>query len=441
MKRLGTVVAVLLVVALLTSMVVIQACGSSEEGSTSSTAAAATSSSTTASAPDTTASTAAGTTASTAGGTPEQPKVIKIGVSAALGYPAGLGASKCAEVLAAMDNDNGGVKIGDDTYTVEIVVYDSQFAPDVAISNINRLIFEDDVKYIVSDPIVVDPWLPIAEENGVLVCAASSTDPILSPDSKYSFQTGLVNSNAPVALAWFANKLPEKKVLTFASPDNMAGHAYADLWKKAWEAFGGTFNAVYYPESSQDYSALATQIKMSNPDVFSTLGGYNDQAVFKSVAESGYEGTILSLVPLVALKTVIPMEEMEGWYVKEQPTQFDTPTDPFAIKFKEAYIAEYGSWDFPTSIFASGYSAIIAAMQAAGSIEVDAVAAALGSGLTFDSTEGQIMMIPRPDKGNTRTVDSVNVALMCQITGGQEVLVESVPLDQGAAWMAQAFGE
>jgi branched-chain amino acid transport system substrate-binding protein len=427
MKRLGAVIAVLFVVVLLMSMVVVQGCGSSSEVSTSSS--------------DTTVPTSDDTTATTAGGTTGKPKVIKIGVSAALGYPAGLGASKCAQVLADMDNANGGVKIGDDTYTVEVVVYDSQFTPDVAISNINRLIFEDDVKYIVSDPIVVDPWLPTAEENKVLVCAASSTDPILSPDVKYGFQTGLVNSNAPVALAWFAHKFPDKKVLMFASPDSMAGHAYADLWQKAWEAFGGTFEAVYYPQSSQDYSALATQIKTADPDVFSTLGGFNDQAVFKSVAESGYKGTVLSLVPLVALKTVIPMEEMEGWYVKEQPTQFETPTDPFAIKFREAYTAKYGSWDFPTSIFASGYSAIIAAMQKAGSIEVDAVAAALGSGLTFDSTEGQILMIARPDKGNTRTVDSVNSAIMCQITSGEEVVLETVPLEQCAEWMGQVFGE
>jgi ABC-type branched-subunit amino acid transport system substrate-binding protein len=412
MKRLWVIVVVASIVSLLAFATLMSGCGTSSETTTTSTSGVA-----------------------TPGGT------IKIGMNASMGYPAGLGASRTAQVLADMDNSKGGVRIGDHVYQVEVVVYDAQFTPDVAISNINRMIFQDNIKYVVSDPIVVDPWLPTAEENKVLVCAASSTDPILSPASKYSFQTGLVNSNSPVGIAWFETKYPEKKVLAFASPDNSAGHAFADLWKKAWETFGGTCQIVYYPQTTQDFSALATQIKTSNPDVFSTLGGFNDQAVFKAVAESGYKGSVLSLVPLVALKTIIPMAEMEGWIVKEQPTQFETPTTPFAVEFKEAYTAKYGEWDYPTTIFASGYSATIAAMQKAGSTDADAVAQALGSGLTFDSTEGQIRMVSRPDKGNTRTVDSVNEAYMCEIQNGQEVVVEHVALDQCASWMAQVFGE
>lgn len=412
MKRLWVVVTLLVIVSLLAfSTLMLLGCGSSAPATTTTSGVA------------------------TPGGT------IKIGVSASSGYPAGLGASRTAQVLADMDNANGGVRIGDSVYQVEVVVYDAQFTPDVAISNINRMISEDNIKYIVSDPIVVDPWLPTTEAAKVLVCAASSTDPILDPTAKYSFQTGLVNSNAPVSIAWFRQKFPEKKTLVFGSPDNSAGHSFADLWTKAWESFGGTCEVIYYPQASQDFSALATQVKQSNADVFSTLGGFNDQAVFKAVAESGYEGSILSLVPLVALKTIIPMEEMEGWFIKEQPTQFDTPTTPFAVEFKAAYEAKFGSWDYPTTIFASGYSAIIAAMQKAGSIDVDAVAEALGSGLAFDSTEGEIRMVARPDKGNTRTVDSVNTGLMCEVQNGVEVLVDTVDLDQGAAWVAQVFGE
>jgi len=421
--KLWVVVATVGVVSLLAFAALMSGCGESE-------AVVASSDTTSASATDTTTATA----------TPAD-EPLKIGINASMGYPAGLGASRTAEVLAAMDNAKGGVTIGDKIYQVEVVIYDAQFTADVAISNINRMIFEDDIKYIVSDPIVVDPWLPTTEENDVLVCAASSTPPILSPDNKYTFQTGLVNSNSPVAIAWFLNKFPEKKKLAFASPDFAAGHDFGDLWQKAWEAFGGTCEVFYYPVTSQDYSALATQVKQSNADVFSTLGGFNDQAVFKAVLDSGFEGSFLSLVPLVALETIIPIEDMEGWFIKEQPTQFDTPTTPLTVEFKDAYIAKYGSWDYPITIFSSGYTAIIAAMQKAGSIDVAAVAEALGSGLTFDSTEGEIMMVPRLDLGNTRTVDSVNVGLMCEVQNGEEVLLETIDLDQGASWVAQAFGQ
>lgn len=343
-----------------------------------------------------------------AGNTGAPSKTIKIGVSTTLGVKFGLGLSRSIQVLADMDNQKGGLNIGGEKYRVEIVVYDTKFNMDTVMSNINRMIFEDKIKFIIADPIMTGAWLPLADENGVVVAAGGTFPQIFNKNLRYAFQTGLSNTNAPVLLAWFANKYPTKKTLFFAAPDTEAGREFSDAWKKSWEAFGGKITVEYYPLFAQDYSALATKVKMANPDVFSTVGGVNDQAVVKAVIDAGYKGTHLSMVTPQDLASIIPMSSLEGVIFWQPCMICDQPPCKIGKAFKSAYTAKYGKWDYPVTLFSTGYSAITAAMQKTGSTDPQKVAAALNNGIQFESTEGPVLMISRPDMGIDRTIDSIH---------------------------------
>ena len=64
-------------------------------------------------------------------------KVLKIGVLGVMSGPAaswGLVNKYCAEATAQMFNDKGGVKIGTDTYKIEIVSIDDKNDPKLAVS-------------------------------------------------------------------------------------------------------------------------------------------------------------------------------------------------------------------------------------------------------------------------------------------------------------------
>lgn len=366
-------------------------------------------------------------------------KTIKIGVSSFLGFKVGLGTSRCVQVLADMDNKKGGLDIGGAKYKVEIISYDSKMDITTVLSNINRMIFEDKVKYIVADPIMTAPWLPVADQNGVVVVAGGSFPQLFNKNFRSVFQTGLSNTNAPVALAWYANKYPNKKNMVFATPEMQAGREYAKMWKTAWEAFGGKCTIEYFPPAAQDLSSLATKIKNSKADVFSTIGGMNDQAVFKAVMDAGFKGSYLSFVTPQDLSAIIPAKSLEG-VVNWMPCMvMEQPSCKLGSAFKAAYTAKYGKWDYPVTLFSTGYSAITAAMQKAGSTDPQKVAAVLNSGLRFETTEGPVEMISRPDMGINRTMDSIHPLDFGEYKNGKIVPLDSVSIEQGTKWFRQIY--
>ncbi len=77
-------------------------------------------------------------------------KVLKIGVLGVMSGPAaswGLVNKYCAEATAQMFNEKGGVKIGADTYKIEIVSIDDKNDPKLAVSGAERLTRQEGIKY------------------------------------------------------------------------------------------------------------------------------------------------------------------------------------------------------------------------------------------------------------------------------------------------------
>ena len=115
------------------------------------------------------------------GTTITEPKTLNIGVVGWLGFTVGLGMANSLEVLEDLENADGGLEIGGEMYEINFIIYDTDNDQATAQAAINRLIFEDEVDFIIADPFIVDPWLSITEENGVVVCAQSLTPGVLDP--------------------------------------------------------------------------------------------------------------------------------------------------------------------------------------------------------------------------------------------------------------------
>jgi branched-chain amino acid transport system substrate-binding protein len=77
--------------------------------------------------------------------------VLKIGVLGVLRGPAaswGLVNKHCAEVTAQMYNEQGGVKIGNERYKIELTVIDDQLDPKLAISGAEQMLGQG-IRYII----------------------------------------------------------------------------------------------------------------------------------------------------------------------------------------------------------------------------------------------------------------------------------------------------
>lgn len=370
-------------------------------------------------------------------------KTVTIGLIGFLGWPMGLDMMRGVELMADMDNKKGGLNIGGEKYQVKLIQYDSKNDQATTVAAANRLIFRDKVKFIIADSRFVDAWPPIADKNKVIAVVQAVSQEAESPKYKYVFDGAAMNAQNCVLTGWFAKTYPDKKHIAIALPDTQMGHAQFPTTQASLEAFGMEATGVFYPESQQDQSALGTKIKIMNPDGFMAIAGgpVNDGLCYKAAYQAGYRGQFFAnhAAPFQALAQVIPAEALEGFINMAWAVEFDNPPTEQARAFKKAWIEKYGKWDAPDIHNTANYACIRAALEKAGSLDVDKVADAISSGLKFEGPTAKFEMIDRPDLGNNRTVDSIASYYFKEVKGGKPVEIYNVSFDEALTYFREAF--
>jgi branched-chain amino acid transport system substrate-binding protein len=426
MKRKWYWLSCVVLILLLGSMLFMFGCGTSTTSKSTAPVSSAPSSSAAPAAP----------ASSSAAPAPAAPKILKVGVVAWMGWPLGVDMVHGIEIQADLINKAGGLNVGGEKYQIQPIVYDSNANQTTAVAAANRLIFQDKVGFIVGDPLFNDGWLPITEQNKVVVCAGSPAPTILDPKLKYSFQTGFMNSQVLQMSAWWAKKFPDKNNVAVAFPDTQDGHNYQAVYEKAHAAFDIKVTSMFYPANSQDLSSLGTKVVSLNPDAFeATAGGATDAFAFRAVYQAGYKGQMYmnGTAPSLALAAQIGPEALEGFINGAWAIEFDPALTDTSKEYKAAYIAKYGKWDGPEVMFTSGWACIKAAIQKANSLDPDKVSDIIANGLRFESPTGTAQMVSRPDMGNNRTIDSVNTYYIKKTTKGQPVLIDTIKIDDAVA--------
>lgn len=388
--------------------------------------------------------TTAATGSDTDDGTTMAPEPLKVGVVANYGWPIGLDFTKCIQIMVDMDNEKyGGLPVGDKLYDVQFIMYDGKGTQADTVAAINRLIFEDEVKFIISDNFLVDPWLPITEENEITVVTSTQTPVILNPDFHYSFNGGSPGCLGPTIVGWYINAHPETKTAVLSCPDNQNGRDSYNNTANSFLAFGVEPTAIYYPESATDLSSVGLKIASSGADVFNPVGGgpASDGQIIKAAVDAGFAGGYFSASPFSAalLQNFVPLDQLEGFVNCAWVTEFDPAATEYGEEFKAAYVAETGEWNYPEVASCSTWSCLRAAFMAAGSIEQDDVNETLSTGLEYEGLMGKAKMIARPDMGNDRTIDAVFEFYIKTISNSEPVLLEHVSLEDSIAYNQTVF--
>ena len=171
-------------------------------------------------------------------------------------------------------------------------------------------------------------------------------------------------------------------------------------------------------------------------------GPVQDALLFKAVHETGYKGQVFSQIGLSVLNLakVIPLDTVDGMICAIDGTHLETIPSESGKAFKDAYIAKYGKWDEPEAPHIYPYRVLISALQQAKSTDVDKVAAVLSSGMKFEALGGPGMMVPRPDLGINKTVDSIYQTYVKKIEGGKAKLIDTITIDQAYDSCKEFFG-
>lgn len=337
--------------------------------------------------------------------------------------------------MAELVNKKGGLAIGKDKYNIELIKYDSKFVPETARAAAERLIYQDKVKFIIGDE-TIDAWLPVTEQNKVLVVAILSSPTIFNPKNKYLFQGTTLQTGMPTAWGWFAKSHPNIKNSLQVFPDNKIGQIRSGLAKKHAGIFGPALPddyLIFYPPEATDMSVVGTKVKTLNPDAFCATGGgiQGDALCYKAAWQAGYKGTIWSFVGVSEdmFEKIVPLECIEGLISVQYTFEMESPP-PVAKEFRDAWIAKYGKWESPAVGFSDAFNIMMAGLTQAKSLDPDKVAEMMSKGFRFEGINGSGKTISRPDVGNPKAVDVIYGQVMKQtVKGKPKILASLTPED------------
>jgi branched-chain amino acid transport system substrate-binding protein len=242
----------------------------------------------------------------------KEPQTLTIGGIAFLTGPAAAGGIACKagwELAVAKYNDAGGLKIGNDTYMIKLVVEDDAMSLDQAVTAANKLIQQDGATYIIGP--LVDAFkttlYPICEGAGVMLacvdtCNASAAIPYegntdVSPDKPLQIRCHWANDEiTPYLLDYLIEKYPTAKKIAVcgvaeSTTEEMNNWLYGELQKKGLEHVG---ELEQIPPDTSDYNPPVTRLMANNPDAIfvnvstPVMWGF----VTKAARELGFKGPI-----------------------------------------------------------------------------------------------------------------------------------------------------
>jgi ABC-type branched-subunit amino acid transport system substrate-binding protein len=380
-------------------------------------------------------------------------KTLTYGVVTNLTNSLGLQNQMWFELAAQIINDKGGLKVGNDTYMLKAIVYSDDGDINKGVAANNRLIYQDKVKFIINHQPPSDASLPITDPQKVINFSnAAIWNSGLLDKWKYAFTLEGQGTHEVAVAGWLSENNPEMKGangLAMVYPDNSMGHIGASLIGYPYTAMGCKPQNIFYPADQRDLSSLGTKIKTINPawlSVTPQLGAENMALVFGSCYDAGYRGKMFSFLTsdVGLLQPVFKPEILEGYICAMSAMEygdFNGTMTQLASDMKQAYIAKNGKWDYADYMTVPSLYVLLAGIQKAGSLDTDAVAAALHAGVSGVAVpDGTLNMITRPDmNASGNYIDGVMDNSLKQIKNGKAVLIAHFGPDQALKYERQGY--
>lgn len=283
-----------------------------------------------------------------AGGAAAQ-ETLKIGAIGSLsggGTAWGLAIQRGAELAVDEVNNAGGLKVGDKTYKIQLVMYDDKYNGAGGKDAAERLVHQDKIKYIIG-PIGSNPVLStisVTTPEKVLVLANGYTPAILRNEAKspYNFRFTLTNLEfTPKFVEWIKKEMPQVKKIASVFPNDAIGQAVAPGLIAAYKEAGIEVWAEYYERGAKEFTPLMTRMIAAGVDAFDLNFNAPGEAglLVKQARQAGFRKPIIQVGgPSVPEIVEIAGPLAEG-FISYEMYNFE---DPSAAPFVKAYEAKYG---------------------------------------------------------------------------------------------------
>ena len=226
--------------------------------------------------------------------------VLKVGfVGVTSGPAAAWGTSnvRSMKTLADMWNSAGGVKIGDKTYDIEVVTFDDQKDPKLAIQGMEKMV-QEGVHYVVG-PNVDDTAAavrPVAEQNNIIYFPYSFPKSLYTKPASNAVLGMIASYQSGPAIYKYLMDNKGVKTVAFVAANESDPLSQRDNGVAAAKALGLDVVAATdtYSTDTTDFTPVMTPIVALNPDllVLSGVAPANAPLLIRSARELGYKGLI-----------------------------------------------------------------------------------------------------------------------------------------------------
>lgn len=374
-------------------------------------------------------------------------KVIKIGALLSLsGPPAPIGDinKKALDIYSQILNERG-IKVGKDTYRLELIYADDQFSPQGAVAAANKLIFSDKVQFLTHYSPSNAALSPLTNANKVILVGRTAGGFIYDAKTMpYNVYFNLVAEVWP-GLGYAACKaMPDIKTVGLLI--STANKGILDDQLHRIKAFmekrkGKVLEPIWYPLGTQDFTPYLAKLHEGGADLIMVAGPASDaMAVAKLRQSMGKKYPITQTGGYANLKAFIAAMgsfDFSNNIVSEYnaPWEFKvTKISPKHLadmkKFRDLWIAKYTDPIETISTIPFGYtlgqlSLIVEALQQAGTTDPDALMKSLRGG-TFDSLMGKFKMTGQKKHGSPVFFGSPGMASI--LKNGKEVYLGETPI-------------
>jgi branched-chain amino acid transport system substrate-binding protein len=292
-------------------------------------------------------------------------KKLKIGfVGVTSGPAAAWGTSNVRSMQVRADwlNEKGGVKIGDNTYDIEIVTFDDQKDPKRAIAGMEKMA-EQGIHYVVG-PNVDDGAAavrPVAEAKGIIYFPYSFPKALYTPPASNAVLGMVANyQSAPAIYKYLKEKNGVKKI-AFVAANESDPLSQRDGGVEAATALGLDIVAQNdtYPNDTRDFTPVLTPIVQQKPDllVLSGVAPANAPLLIRAARELGYEGLISAETAHDATVLQEGAGELANGFISVGGASTPEIRTPEMEEFIDRYTKKYGEYndESNTKVYALEY--------------------------------------------------------------------------------------
>ncbi len=196
-----------------------------------------------------------------------------------------------AEMFAEQMNEAGGIQLGDQTYTIELVTEDNNGTAEGATGVANKLITQDEVLILVGPnaSVAAVPAGEVANNLETPMISPWSTNPNTTLGRPWVFRAPFLDPfQGPVVANFATEQFAAERACVLFDIASDYPKGLADNFRAAWEELHGAGSVVAFESfttGDQDFSAQLTKIGATDCQVLFTPQYYSEVPLIVSQAQ------------------------------------------------------------------------------------------------------------------------------------------------------------